>query len=166
VFFPGSTIGNFAPEEAAAFLRRVHGLVDGHGLLLLGTDLDKDPAVLEAAYDDDAGWTAAFNRNLLVHCNRLFDGDCDPQAFLHRAPYDPDHRRIDMLLEARRDCSFTMAGEDFRLRAGETIHTEHSHKYRIRDVDELAAAAGWRRVTHWSDPQDWFALHLLAATDD
>ena len=161
VFFPGSTIGNFTPEEAVGFLDRARRLAGPDGLLLLGTDMVKDPEIIEAAYNDRIGYTGAFNRNLLHHCNRLLGGDCQPERFAHRAPWDPKLRRIDMLLEAREDLSFSMGGEHFRFAAGDTIHTEHSHKFRPQDVIALAEAAGWELERSWYDAEAWFGVHLL-----
>lgn len=162
IFFPGSTIGNETSAGAVAFLRRMRLMAGQDGLLLLGTDLVKDVAVLEAAYNDAAGVTAAFNRNVLVHCNRLFDGDCRAAAFHHRAVFDPVERRIDLSLVADSDQHWQWGGVPLALAAGEAIHTEHSHKYRPADVDDLAERGGWRTAQRWIDAQGWFALSLLA----
>jgi L-histidine N-alpha-methyltransferase len=165
-FFPGSTIGNFRPHEALAFLRRVGAMLGGGAAMIIGVDRKKDLSTLLAAYDDGQGVTAAFNRNLLVRINRELGADFDLDAFAHEARYDIDRGRIEMHLVARRAQSVHVLGRIFRFAAGETIHTEVSCKYTIEEFRLLARAAGWQPVQTWSDPRDWFAIHFLRFGDD
>ncbi len=160
-FFPGSTIGNFEPEEAAAFLRRARTTLGTGARLLLGADLVKDAAVLEAAYDDAAGVTAAFNLNLLHRLNREAGADFDIAAFRHRAVWNAAQERVEMHLVSQRAQRAHLAGREISFAAGETIHTESSHKYRPDRLRALAAAAGWREAAMWSDPRALFSVWLL-----
>lgn len=161
VFFPGSTIGNFEPEDAVGVLRNIRGWLRPGDALLLGADRIKDPAILTAAYDDAEGVTAAFNINLLKRINRELGGDIDTAAFRHRAIWNADKSRIEMHLEARRDTGFTVAGKRFEMREGETIHTENSHKFSVESFTKLAERAGLRVGTTWSDPAEHFTLYWL-----
>ncbi|HVL14615.1 MAG TPA: L-histidine N(alpha)-methyltransferase [Gemmata sp.] len=163
VFFPGSTIGNFDPPEADALLRRVARLVGPGGGLLLGIDLRKDVAVLELAYNDAAGVTAAFNRNLLERINRELGGDFDPAAFRHAAIFNRDRSRIEMHLVSERPQRVRVGGELFDFRAGESIHTENSYKYDVTAFAARAAACGLRLDQTWTDPRQYFALLYLTA---
>lgn len=160
-FFPGSTIGNFQPEEAVDFLRRARTTLRAGARMLLGADLVKDPAVLEAAYDDAAGVTAAFNLNLLARLNREAGADFDLDAFRHRAVWNAAEERVEMHLVSRRAQAARLAGRTLRFEAGETIHTENSHKYRPDRLRGLAEAAGWRAGTMWTDPDALFSVWLL-----
>lgn len=162
-FFPGSSIGNFEPEQATAFLRRIRDTVGADGALIIGIDLDKDAAVLEAAYDDCQGVTAAFNRNILAHINRELGGDLQPGRFLHRARYDAGQRRVEIHLESSVDQIATVAGTRIPFRAGERIHTENSYKYRLSEFGSAAASAGLRLRRSWSDARDYFAIALFDA---
>jgi dimethylhistidine N-methyltransferase len=161
VYFPGSTIGNFLPEPATRLLRQMATQVGPGGGLLIGTDLRKDPAVLEAAYNDAQGVTAAFNKNLLRRINRELGADFRLDAFEHRAVYDEERGRIEMLLISREVQEVRVAGRRFEFATGETIRTEYSHKYTIDGFHRMAAAAGWRPEQVWMDPQALFAVHLL-----
>lgn len=163
LFFPGSTIGNMTPREAQAFLHKVRLLLGPAGRVILGVDRRKDPAILEAAYDDAAGITAAFNKNVLLHANALTDADFDPADFEHVALYDTTQHRVEMHLRAKRTHVVGVAGRPILFQAGETIHTENSYKYGIEDVFHLAARAGFEPVHHWSDPHDLFTVYLLQA---
>jgi L-histidine Nalpha-methyltransferase len=165
-FFPGSTIGNFRPHEALAFLRRVGATLGQGAAMIIGVDRKKDLSTLLAAYDDADGVTAAFNRNLLVRINRELGADFDLDAFAHEARYDIDRGRIEMHLVARTAQSVRVLGTTFRFAAGETIHTEVSCKYTLDEFRLLARAAGWQPVQSWSDPRDWFAIHFLRFGDD
>ncbi|MEN0111122.1 MAG: L-histidine N(alpha)-methyltransferase, partial [Planctomycetota bacterium] len=138
VYFPGSTIGNFTPGEAATLLRHIADLVGPGGGLVIGVDLRKDVRILEAAYNDAAGVTAAFNKNLLVRVRDELGADVDVDAFEHRATYDAEHGRIDMELVSLREQSFGVAGRCFRFAAGEAIHTEHSHKHTVEGFASVA----------------------------
>jgi L-histidine N-alpha-methyltransferase len=163
VYFPGSTIGNFDPPEADALLRRVARLVGPGGGLLLGIDLRKDPAVLEAAYDDPAGVTAAFNKNLLARINRELGADFDPDAFAHRAVYDRERSRVEMHLVSRVAQRVRVAGRVVAFRAGEGIHTENSYKYDVAEFAARAAGCGLHADAVWTDDRRYFAvLHLTA----
>jgi dimethylhistidine N-methyltransferase len=158
VFFPGSTIGNFEPPEADALLGRVARLVGPGGGLLLGVDLRKPVDVLERAYSDAAGVTAAFNRNLLVRINRELGGDFEPTAFRHRAFFNGEESRIEMHLVSERRQRVRVGPAAFDFRAGETIHTENSYKYDVADFADRAAECGLRLDKSWTDPRDWFAV--------
>ncbi len=161
VFFPGSTIGNFDPSEADALLRRVARLVGPGGGLLLGIDLRKDVAVLERAYNDAAGVTAAFNRNLLVRVNRELGADFDPAAFHHVAFYNRDRSRIEMHLVSDTAQRVRVGKAVFDFRAGESIHTENSYKYDVAEFAARAAACGLRLDEAWTDPRTDFAVLYL-----
>jgi dimethylhistidine N-methyltransferase len=159
-FFPGSTIGNFKPDAAMALLRRMHAALRGGGLLV-GVDLVKDPARLHAAYNDAAGVTARFNKNLMARANRELDADFDLDGFAHYAPYNAAAHRIEMYLVSRRRQSVTIAGERIDFAQGEPVHTEDSHKYTIESFREMAARAGFRPRAVWTDPERLFSLHWL-----
>jgi dimethylhistidine N-methyltransferase len=163
VFFPGSTIGNFDPPEADALLRRVAGLVGPGGGLLLGVDLRKDVAVLERAYNDAAGVTAAFNRNLLVRINRELDADFDPAAFRHHAFFNREQSRIEMHLVSVRRQRVWVGPAAFDFRDGESIHTENSYKYDLSDLAARAGRCGLRLDEAWTDGQNYFAVSYLTA---
>jgi dimethylhistidine N-methyltransferase len=165
VYFPGSTIGNFLPEPATGLLRQMAAQAGPGGGLLIGTDLRKDPAMLEAAYDDAQGVTAAFNKNLLRRINRELGADFRLDAFEHRAIYDEARGRIEMLLVSREAQDVSIADRRFHFAMGETIRTEYSHKYTISGFHELAAAAGWRPDAVWTDPGSLFAVHLLRCAE-
>ena len=162
-FFPGSTIGNMAPADATDLLRAMRETLGEGAMLLIGMDRIKDPAVLHAAYDDAQGVTAAFNRNLLTRINRELDGTIPVDCFAHHAVWNDTEARVEMHLRATRDMRFTVAGEPFGIVAGETIHTENSHKYSRRSARLLLAAGGWTPVREWSDADDAFAVILAEA---
>jgi len=159
-FFPGSTIGNFSPEEAATFLKTVSGLLRGGGILV-GVDLVKDPAMLHAAYNDALGVTAAFNKNLLRRANRELDADFDPDAFSHYAPYNPAARRIEMYLISRIEQRVRICGEMVSFHESEAIHTENSWKYTVESFQALARAAGLTPTRVWVDDEHLFSVHWL-----
>lgn len=162
-FFPGSTIGNLMPFGATDLLRTMRASLGEGAMLLIGMDRIKDVATLVRAYDDAAGVTAAFNLNLLARINRELAGTIPLDAFRHRALWNDDAARIEMHLEATQDVTFTVAGASFALAAGETIHTENSHKYASRDSRLLLRAGGWTPIAEWTDPDDAFALILAEA---
>ena len=162
-FFPGSTIGNLEREEAIAFLTAARGLLGADALFVLGVDLAKDPATLIAAYDDAAGVTAAFNRNLLVRANRELGAGFDVDAFAHRAVWNAAASRMEMHLEATRAMSVEIDGRALAFACGETIHTESSRKYSEASVRELAEASGWRVTGFEAGPAPSVALALLEA---
>jgi dimethylhistidine N-methyltransferase len=162
-FFPGSTIGNMIPMMAVDLLRTMRSSLGTGAMLLIGMDRIKDPAVLVDAYDDSTGVTAAFNLNLLERINRELDATIPIDAFRHRAIWNDDRARIEMHLEAVRDVAFVIDGRDFAMTAGETIHTENSHKYGDRDARILLRSGGWTPVAAWTDPAGLFAVYLAEA---
>jgi L-histidine N-alpha-methyltransferase len=159
-FFPGSTIGNFTAAAAVDLLRSMAASLGEGALLLIGMDRIKPVETLIAAYDDVAGVTAAFNLNLLVRINRELGGDMPLDAFVHRARWNDAMARIEMHLEATRAIEFTVAGQRFTMDAGETIHSENSHKYGPREARLLLAAGGWTVRDEWTDADGAFALIL------
>jgi dimethylhistidine N-methyltransferase len=162
-FYPGSSIGNFAPEDAGMFLMDIqrHCRVPGSGLLI-GVDTRKDAARLEAAYADRLGVTAAFNRNVLLHVNRILGADFDPTAFVHQASYDAARGRIEMHLCATHDTTVHLDGVPRIFRAGERIHTENSFKYAPHDFEAILRAAGFDRVRTWMDDAGDFAVYYAS----
>ena len=163
-FFPGSTIGNFTPIEAAAFLEFSTGLLDG-GDFIIGVDLKKDPDHLTAAYNDAEGITAAFNLNLLARINCELDGDFDVDAFEHCAHYDLQKGRIEMHLISRRAQTAAIDDHRFDFFKDETIHTENSYKYGIEEFQEIATSAGFQALNCWTDEDRLFSIHYLRAQD-
>ena len=157
-FYPGSSIGNFSPDEARAFLRRVRAQCDSEGGLLIGIDLVKDHTVLDAAYDDALGVTAAFNLNLLRHVNGLIGADFDVRQWRHRGFFNAAESRIEMHLEAVEELTVFWQGGERRFSKGERIHTENSYKYRQSAAVGLLEQSGLRTVQLWTDPNEWFAL--------
>ena len=160
VFYPGSSIGNFDPAPASRLLRRIRGLLGEGGALLIGVDLVKDEAVLEAAYNDAAGVTAAFNLNVLSHLNRLIGSDFDPREWRHRAFFSRTQSRIEMRLVAAVDARVGWLGGKRFFRRGEDIHTENSYKYALGDFAGMLEQAGFAQQFCWTDPQQWFAVFL------
>lgn len=160
-FFPGSTIGNFPPEEAGPLLAAMREHLGPDGQLLLGADLIKDADVLEAAYDDAAGVTARFNLNLLERANRELGADFDLSGFEHRAVWNAEAARIEMHLVSRQAQSVTVDGHRFDFTTGETIHTESSYKFDETRLRALAQAGGWTISRLWTAPAFPFALALL-----
>nr|WP_280136185.1 L-histidine N(alpha)-methyltransferase [Luteibacter rhizovicinus] len=160
-FFPGSTIGNFVAEEAIALLRSVRERLGPDAHFIVGADQVKPIDTLIAAYDDAEGVTAAFNRNVLVRINRELGGDFDPQAFEHRAVWNAQRERIEMHLVSRRAQQVTVAGQHFRFAAGESIHTENSHKFTPASFARLAEAGGWRVDQQWISPDPAFGIFAL-----
>ncbi len=160
-FFPGSTIGNFAPENARDFLAGISETIGVDSLLLIGVDLKKDASRLVAAYDDAKGVTAAFNLNLLQRINRELGGDFDLTLFRHIARYSKVHGRIEMHLESCTDQTVRIGDHAFDFEAGETIHTENSYKFSPDEFQALAQSAGFDHVQSWSDPEDLFGVMLF-----
>lgn len=161
-FFPGSSIGNFTPAEADAFLRLAAAELAGGGLLI-GIDLVKDEGVLHAAYNDMAGVTAAFNLNLLQRAQTELGAEFPMDGFEHLAFYNPAYRRIEMHLRATRPLEMQLGGEIYAFHEGETLHTEHSHKYTVEGFQALAARAGFKPGKVWIDENRWFAVLWLEA---
>jgi dimethylhistidine N-methyltransferase len=162
-FFPGSTIGNFEHDEAVAFMAAARRLLRSGAQFVVGVDLVKDEQILVAAYDDARGVTAAFNKNLLARMNRELGADFDLDAFAHRAIWNAEMSRIEMHLVSRREQTVRVAGRPFHFAAGETIHTENSHKFTPEGFEALAAEAGWRALKRWISPEPAFAVFMLAA---
>ena len=159
-FFPGSTIGNFKPDAAMALLRRMRSSLNGGGLLI-GVDLVKDPVRLHAAYNDAAGITALFNKNLLARANRELGADFDLDGFAHYAPYNAAAHRIEMYLVSLKRQSVNLCGQRFEFAQGEPVHTEDSHKYTIESFREMAARAGFNPRAVWTDQDRLFSVHWL-----
>ncbi len=159
-FFPGSTIGNFDPPEAVALLRRMAREAGPGGALLIGVDVPKEAAILERAYDDGEGVTAAFDLNLLARMNRDLGADFRLSQFRHRAVWNPHLSRVEMHLESTMDQVAHLGGVPVLFRAGETIHTESAYKWEPRAFDALAALAGWRPEQAWADERAWFTVRL------
>jgi L-histidine Nalpha-methyltransferase len=160
-FFPGSTIGNFERGDAIVFLRRARALLGANSGFVVGVDLKKDVATLTRAYDDSAGVTAAFNLNLLTRINRELGADFDLGSFAHLAVYNVAAGRIEMHLRSTRPQTVSLAGERFRFKAGETIHTENSHKYTAAEFEALARSAGWEPAQVWTGADGLFSVHYL-----
>jgi L-histidine N-alpha-methyltransferase len=160
-FFPGSTIGNFTQAEAVAFLRRARQLLGANSAFIVGADLKKDVATLIRAYDDSTGVTAAFNLNLLRRINREAGANFDLDGFAHLAIYNEEAGRIEMHLRSKRAQTVTIAGERIHFHAGETIHTENSHKYSVEEFQAMAHGAGWRPQAVWTGTNGLFSVHYL-----
>ena len=160
-FFPGSTIGNFEPQQVVQFLDHWAELLGPGGEMLIGVDLKKEPEILDAAYNDRAGINAAFNLNLLERINRELGGDFDLDRFEHHAFYNPAAGRVELYLKSLADQSVRVAGRRFDFAADELIHTENSYKYAIPEFGALAARAGFRTIHTWTDRADLFSVHYL-----
>ncbi|MBT8078555.1 MAG: L-histidine N(alpha)-methyltransferase [Gammaproteobacteria bacterium] len=161
-YFPGSTIGNFLPMAATRFLANARRMLGRHATMLIGVDLVKSVDRLEQAYDDSQGVTDAFNKNVLVRINNELGGTFDVQQFEHRAVFNKEQSRIEMHLVSKSDQFVEIDGTyRIRFRAGETIHTENSHKYTLDGFRALARQAGWSPVACWTDVNDDFSVHLL-----
>ena len=159
IFYPGSSIGNFAPDNALAFVAQVRRLCGDRGGLLIGADTPKEPGRLQAAYDDALGVTAAFNRNVLSHVNAMIGSDFDPSGFAHVAFYNEAESRIEMHLEARSTQIVQIAGRERVFARGERIHTENSYKYSPEAFADLLKRAGFSSVVLWQDEAADFAVY-------
>jgi dimethylhistidine N-methyltransferase len=159
VFFPGSTIGNFIHDTALELLEVMYEEAGENGALLIGVDLQKDPAIIERAYNDSAGITAEFNLNMLTHLNREFGFDFDIDAFSHSAHYAPHEGRMEIRLVSASDQEFSSGAEKFHIAKGESILTEYSHKYTLAGFAEMAARAGFDVDKVWMDEQALFSVH-------
>jgi dimethylhistidine N-methyltransferase len=164
-FFPGSTLGNFEPHEACAFLRSAREILGDGAQMIIGVDLEKDERVLYDAYNDAAGVTARFNLNVLVRINRELGGNFDLSAFTHRAIYNRERHRIEMHLISKKSQTVRMLGTSIAFRAGESIHTENSYKYSLERFTALARGSGWTLVESWTDAAGMFSVHALVASD-
>ena len=160
-FFPGSTIGNFEPHEAAAFLRNAAKILGPNSKLIIGADLIKDAEILNAAYNDEAGITAEFNLNLLVRMNRELGGTFKLDTFEHHAFFNRERNRVEMHLASLKRQKVKVAGECFEFRAGETIHTESSYKYSVESLGALARGVGWTPSGVWTDEKKYFSIQAF-----
>lgn len=161
VFFPGSTLGNFAAPEAVSFLKNMRTLCGNRGAMILGVDMVKEVEILEAAYNDKNGVTAAFNKNLLLRINHELGGDFNPERFAHKAFFNPRDSRIEMHLESRIEHHVKIGGRAFLIRQSERIHTENSHKFTLESIHALTQQAGFGCRTHWMDDKKYFSIHFL-----
>ena len=160
-FFPGSSMGNFTPEQASDFLCRVRSTLGDGGYFLLGVDLLKDESILQAAYDDSQGVTAAFNKNVLRHLNRTLDGQFNEDRFEHKIVVNHLLSRVEMHLVSSIDQMVNIAGNTIALRSGETIHTENSYKYRLEHLIDMAGSCGFECTNIWTDSNEYYALIML-----
>ena len=158
IYFPGSTIGNFEYDDALSLLRVMHTEAGPDGALLIGVDLQKDPAVINAAYNDSAGVTHRFNLNILRHLNHAFGSEFDLDAFSHRATYRPDEGRVVVELVSCAEQVVHIGDAEIRFAKGESIITEYSQKYTLEGFAEMTAAAGFEVRKVWTDPQQWFSV--------
>lgn len=163
LFFPGSSLGNFDPDEARGFLNLVRNTVGDNGMLLIGVDTKKSESLLSAAYNDAAGMTAEFNLNLLHRMRKELDMDCNPENFEHRAFYNSEAGRIEMHLVSKHKQELRVNGHCFNLEAGESLHTENSYKYAPEEFISLASNSGFKEVSHWMDSDGLFAIYLFEA---
>jgi len=163
-FFPGSSIGNFEPDETLTFLRNIATMVGRDGGLLIGVDLQNESEVLHAAYNDAQGVTADFNLNLLTRINRELEGDFQTNLFEHQAFYNQQQQRIEMHLVSKIEQSVNVNAHTFEFEKGESIHTENSYKYTVSDFQECAAKVGFSPVKVWTDPNELFSLQYLEVT--
>ncbi|MEO1201067.1 MAG: L-histidine N(alpha)-methyltransferase [Pseudomonadota bacterium] len=161
VYFPGSTIGNFTEEDALGLLKVMHHEAGEGGALLIGVDLQKDPRIIEDAYNDSQGVTAEFNRNMLHHLNREFGADFDVGSFKHDAKYDEDEGRVVLRLISEKRQAVTIGGEEVTIAKDEGILTEYSHKYTLEGFAAMAEAAGFRVEKVWTDPEKLFSVQFL-----
>lgn len=161
VYFPGSTIGNFEYDDAVDLLRVMHQEAGAGGALLIGVDLQKDPAVIGAAYNDSAGVTAHFNLNMLAHLNREFGSDFDLTCFEHRATYRPEEGRVVVELVSTRSQAVQLGTETLSFAKGEAILTEYSHKHTLDGFADMAAIAGFKVERVWTDAKQWFSVQYL-----
>src|SRR5712671_1849828 len=164
-FFPGSTLGNFEPHEACAFLRSAREILGEGAQMVIGVDLEKDERLLYEAYNDSAGVTGRFNLNVLHRINRELGGNFDISGFIHRAIYNRERHRIEMHLIARKAQTVRVLGRSFSFRPGESIHTESSYKYSPDRFTALARGSGWTVRQSWTDAAGMFSVHALVASD-
>ena len=161
VYFPGSTIGNFEHDMAMDLLRVMHHEAGKNGALLIGVDLQKDPAIIESAYNDSAGITAQFNLNMLQHLNRSYGANFDVNEFVHSANYDPDKGRVVIKLISQTNQAFSVGDKAFNIADGEAILTEYSHKYTLSGFETMASDAGFTVEKVWTDEEQLFSIQFL-----
>ena len=164
IYFPGSTIGNFHPKEVIKFLSGIAGICGLDGGMLIGVDLVKSHSILNAAYNDNEGVTAEFNKNILKHLNNRFNVNLNPDYFKHKAFFNRDKSRVEMHLVCQEDISFQIDGRYFNLDEGETIWTESSYKYSLSSFEHLANQAGLKVKKIWTDPKQYFSVQYLSFT--
>lgn len=162
-FYPGSTIGNFEPEDALTFLKQMRQLVGNTGGMILGVDLHKDDDILHAAYNDKKGITAEFNLNTLAHINEILDATFNISEFEHVALYNATQQRIEMYLKSLKNSTYDVLGETVTFEKGELVHTEHSYKYSIEGIAALAQDSGFLLKHSWTDEKDLFSVNYLQA---
>ena len=160
-FYPGSTIGNFTPGAAREFLASWARRLGPSAQLVIGVDMRKSPAILNAAYDDAQGVTARFSLNVLARANRELDADFDLAGFRHEARYDEDAGRVAIHLVATKDQTVTVGDARYAFKLGDRIHIEDSWKYTVSDFQSLAAEAGYRSLDHWVDEDRLFSVHMM-----
>ena len=165
VYFPGSTVGNFTRQDASRLLSRMARMCGDNGGLLIGLDLQKDRATLEAAYNDDQGVTAAFNLNLLARINEELNADFQLGQFEHRAEYNSEEHRIEIFLDSVCEQQVSVDGQRFAFAKGEAICTEHSHKYDLEDFEKLVAPLGFKLRSTWTDANEYFAVVFFEITE-
>jgi dimethylhistidine N-methyltransferase len=165
-FFPGSTIGNFEPHEAASFMRHAGRMLGANARLIVGVDLIKPAEILNAAYNDAAGVTADFNLNLLKRINGELSGNFRLECFEHHAFYNRERHRIEMHLASLKRQKVKVAGETIDFRAGETIHTENSYKYSVEKLNALARGVGWLPAGNWTDERGYFSIQAFTLADE
>lgn len=163
-FYPGSTIGNFVPEEARDFLSQIRRIVGDDGGLLIGVDLEKDKHILDAAYNDAEGYTEAFNLNIINNVNSVLQTTIDQSMFAHHAHYNQEKSRIEMHLISTGDQQLNVADETLEFFDGERIHTENSYKYTVDSFQKLAREAGFSATKVWTDDEVLFSVHYLTAS--
>ncbi len=163
VYFPGSTIGNFTHDDAQELLRVMRHEAKDDGALLIGVDLQKDPQIIESAYNDSAGVTAEFNVNMLRHLNRDYGADFDLNAYSHEAHYDEEEGRVEIKPISSRLQAVSIGGEEIEIASGESILTEYSHKYTLDGFADMAKQAGFKVEKVWSDPERLFSVQYLVA---
>ncbi len=161
VFYPGSTVGNFEPENAKTFLSNMRKLVGDSGGMLIGMDLQKESSVIESAYNDAKGVTAEFNLNMLNNVNRHLDSKLDLQKFSHKAFYNNELNRIEMHLISNEDQRYELLNNELHFAQGETIHTENSYKFSLDCIEHLAENTGFKRVKTWMDKDELFSLNFF-----
>lgn len=162
IFYPGSTIGNFKPDQAVRFLKTCAGLIGGRGNMIIGVDLIKESSLLEEAYNDREGITAAFNSNILLHVNRLLNANFRPELFKHKAFFNKSESRIEMHLISLRNQTVRLGYEKIQLGKGESIHTENSYKYSLDSFRQIALKAGFDVTKTWTDANDYFSIQYLS----
>jgi dimethylhistidine N-methyltransferase len=164
IFFPGSSLGNFEPQEALAFLKMCHETAGRNGMMLIGVDTKKDHAILNAAYNDAAGVTAAFNRNLLHRISRELDADCRLDRFDHHAFYNAEAGRVEMHLVSTCEQQLRVDGHSFKFEEGESLHTESSYKYEPDEFVAIAQQAGFDILRRWLDGDRLYAVYLFTTS--